>query len=350
MVAMKKRRSPLGIACMLMLGHCAAFAVSPEQLGVCATIQDDGARLSCYDGLALKVPVSPAGPEPLSSRLTPELASAEVVQENIAAETLMLSRHWELAPEHQHGVFSFRPHRENYLVATYNRSPNEEPYRPFRFLVPGADRLSRTELAFQLSFKLKLAEDLGSFPADLWFGYSQHSYWQASNREASSPFRETNYQPEVMAVLPINIDLAGLLRLQLISAGIIHQSNGQASSLSRSWDRVYLQAGLGRENFTLLARVWERLGEDLSEDDNPDIIRYMGRGDLLANYYRNGHEYSLLARYNFSTGKGAGRLGWSFPLASNLDGYVQYFAGYGYSLIDYNAFQRVLGVGVTVDF
>jgi len=39
-------------------------------------------------------------------------------------------------------------------------------------------------------------------------------------------------------------------------------------------------------------------------------------------------------------------LGWSFPLSTNLRGYVRYFEGYGHSLIDYNYRQQVFGLGI----
>jgi phospholipase A1 len=57
-----------------------------------------------------------------------------------------------------------------------------------------------------------------------------------------------------------------------------------------------------------------------------------------------------MVRRNMSTKRGAIRLGWAFPLTTNLKGYVQAFAGYGQSLIDYNYSQRSLGVGVNADF
>jgi phospholipase A1 len=44
------------------------------------------------------------------------------------------------------------------------------------------------------------------------------------------------------------------------------------------------------------------------------------------------------------------QLGWAFPLQSNLKGYLRLFSGYGYSLIDYNTYQRVVGLGVQINF
>lgn len=322
-------------------------AALPDDIGLCAAIRDDGQRLSCYDHAAGRMQPAETRDKELST--APDRRSNEVVPVRIdSAVPSRLDAHWELTPDQEHGVFHFRPHRTNYLIATYNPEPNEAPYRPFRFLVPESEGLARSELAFQLGFKMKAAQNLGGTPVDVWLGYTQHSFWQISNQEASSPFRETNYQPEVMAVLPLDIGLPGL-RLRFLNFGFVHQSNGQASTLSRSWDRIYLQAGLERDNLTLLTRVWKTVGGK-SAEDNPDITEFLGRGDVLATYYLNQHELSLLARHNFESGKGAGQLSWAFPLATNLKGYIHYFAGYGYSLIDYNEAQRVLGVGVQVGF
>jgi phospholipase A1 len=152
-----------------------------------------------------------------------------------------------------------------------------------------------------------------------------------------------------MMVIPADINLLGL-RMRLLNLGITHQSNGQTSLLSRSWNRVYVQAGFERGNFTLFTRAWKRLEEDANNDDNPDITDYMGHGDMVATYHWNQHEFSLLARRNFHTDKGAAQLSWAFPLVSNLKGYMQYFMGYGQTLIDYNSYQRALGLGVLVEF
>ncbi len=264
-------------------------------------------------------------------------------------ETFSLGKHWELDADSKRGVFAFRPHNQNYLLTTYNSSPNTAPYLPFKNLSPGAKGLSRSEIAFQLGFKMKMLEDITDQHADLWFGYTQQSYWQAYNRGASSAFRETNYQPELMAVVPVNFNVLGM-KARFVNFGFVHQSNGQASTLSRSWNRLYVQAGLEKDNVTVLARVWKRLDERRADDDNPDMVDYMGHGDIEVKYRADGHEMSLLARRNFHTGRGALQAGWALPLSNQLKGYLQVFSGYGQSLIDYNYSQKSIGLGFLLSY
>lgn len=324
--------------------------LAPTRLETCAALGDDRERLACYDRIARgeAVPQQEQAAAAASPQPDPQQLAAAPPQTEAGANVSFLSRYWELDSADKRGIFHFRPHRENYLVATYNHSPNVDPYRRVRGLNESGG-LSNAELKFQLGFKLKLAENPANLPVDLWFGYTQASFWQADNREASSPFRETNYQPELMAVVPLNIDLLGL-KLKFLNAGFVHESNGQGAALSRSWNRSYLQAGFERGNVTLLARAWKRVNEDADEDDNPDIVDYMGHGDLVGTWRSEGHEVSVLTRYNFGSDKGAVQVGWAFPLAPRLKGYLQYFTGYGHTLIDYNAYQRVLGVGVLVTY
>jgi phospholipase A1 len=130
----------------------------------------------------------------------------------------------------------------------------------------------------------------------------------------------------------------------------VHQSNGQTSTLSRSWNRVYAQVGLERAGWTVLGRVWKRINEAAADDDNRDIVDYMGRGDVIVTYRSNGNDYSALLRRNFSTERGAVQLSWAFPLAGHIKGYVHAFSGYGQSLIDYNYYQNTVGLGLLGTF
>ncbi len=76
----------------------------------------------------------------------------------------------------------------------------------------------------------------------------------------------------------------------------------------------------------------------------------MGRGDLALAYRRNGNIYSSTTALQLPHRQGAIQAGWAFPLSGNLKGYAQAFAGYGQSLVDYNYFQRSVGLGMMGTF
>lgn len=344
-------------AALFLITTAAQAGELEQQLLRCSVLGDASARLGCFDELTkaataatvagsptadttVAVPAKGALPTPI-----PAVASAKAAPPETPISRTEQS--WELVPSAQRGVFSFRPHRENYLLlANYSTQSNTEPYRT---LTPAGLPAKRVEITYQLSFKVKAAEQVAGLPIDLWLGYTQQSFWQAYNRAASSPFRETNYQPEVMAVLPINKEIAGLT-VRYLNVGLVHQSNGQTATLSRSWNRVYTELGVDRGNFSLSARLWRRLDNAKSNNDNPDITDYLGHGDVHAVYRDNGYEYSLTARRNWNTGHGAIQAGLAYPLTTNLKGYVQVFSGYGESLIDYNYSQKSVGAGFNVDF
>ena len=358
---------------------------APQSLADCTALLDNAQRLACFDRVAANaagtaattaaatdpgaasavVAAAPAAPAavPAVPTTNPSTGSAFDAPRNSAidhtasvdptvqaAAEYTLSSHWELDPRDKRGVFKFRPHRPSYLIATRTHRPNEAPYREFFEGFDDNEGLSKAELEFQLSFKMKLIETLFEQPVDVWFGYTQNSFWQAANHEASSPFRETNYQPEIMATMPLNFAVLGT-NVKFLNLGFVHQSNGQSSTLSRSWNRFYAQVGLERGPLTMTGRLWKRVNESLEDDNNPDIIDYMGRFELEGNYrLAGGHEINALVRRNFSTDKGAVQVGWAFPLAGPVKGYVNAFSGYGQSMIDYNYFQRSLGLGIVVKY
>jgi phospholipase A1 len=75
----------------------------------------------------------------------------------------------------------------------------------------------------------------------------------------------------------------------------------------------------------------------------------MGYGELRSALKLRAHEVSLLFRNNLKAdgNKGAVELGWAFPLIRSMKGFVQYFNGYGDSLLDYNIPVSRVSVGVT---
>ncbi len=319
----------------------AAEAAPLASLETCSAIKQDDQRLACFDRLA-----SPNTPP---SQSAPQEPALRQVASGVTPETVSaLSRHWELDNVAKQGTFQLKPHGPNFVLpAKYSDSPNNTPLQGS--LLQPDQNLDPVEAKLQLSFKVKAIEGVFSDRADLWMGFTGTSYWQAYNSSISASFRETNYEPEAMLVFRTDYNLAGL-RGRFINLGLAHQSNGRPEGLSRSWNRVYVQWGFERGNFALLVRPWYRIPESAATDDNPDIEDYMGSGDLLAAYKDGGHTYSVLLRNNLkgASNRGAVQVDWSFPINGRLRGYVQYFNGYGESLIDYNHSQQSLGVGVSL--
>jgi len=347
------RKNALSISLALISSQ--VLAEEQAKLTDCAVLKEDAARLSCYDKLF--PPRTEQTEAPKANPVLNDLAKADpnsiaVLKESPRKQTtLPLAMYWETDPAYKRGVFAFRPHYDNYfLLAKYNSDTNNAPFQQtFNDLPPNERKLKHTEVAFQLGFKMKMMEDLPYTHSDLWFAYTQQSFWQAYSKRLSSPFRDTNYQPELMFVTPLNWSILGA-NIRFLNLGLAHQSNGRSNLTSRSWNRTYAQFGMETGKVETLFRVWHRLSEPLADDDNPDITNYMGYGDIISSYRWNDQKVSLMLRRNFSTNKGATQLTWSFPLKEYLNGYVHIFSGYGESLIDYNFYQKSIGLGFLIDY
>jgi len=242
-------------------------------------------------------------------------------------------------------------HKQNYLLpVTYTSNLNLDAYS---FEQDSAEELKEVEAKLQLSIKTQLnSEDIYQKGDGLYFGFTLQSWWQVYADEISAPFRETNYQPELFYLTETNYHpFDGNTGLMF---GIEHQSNGRTQLLSRSWNRIYVNFLFEKENFALSFKPWWRIPEDekinigdSEGDDNPDIEDYMGNFELGLIYRDDEIEYTFKGRNNLkSDNRGAFELGVSFPIWGDLKGYVQYFNGYGESLIDYNNSQQRIGIGV----
>lgn len=299
----------------------------------CRSVEPDAERLKCYDAAAARQSSEKreASPIPIPETTTPQAS--------------LMGTRWELDEGTQQGLFSIRPHKQNYLLpARYTTDVNNQPSSPTQGTLSQSLGYINTEVKFQFSLKVKALEIKDRL--DLWIAYTQLSFFQMYSKSISAPFRETNYEPELMAVVHTDYKLFGLTG-RFINVGLVHQSNGRRDPLSRSWNRLYAQFGFERENFGLMIRPWYRIREDWTADNNPDITDFIGRGDLVATYQWRHHMFSLLLRsnVNFWNFHGAAQFDWSFPLYHHLRGYVQIFTGYGESLIDYNHYQTTIGAG-----
>lgn len=244
-------------------------------------------------------------------------------------------------------------HRRNYLLpAAYSPNPNEEPFRDVSGDVLEGNQLDNTEVKFQVSLKASLARSVLLRGDEMFVGFTATAFWQAYNSDASAPFRETNYEPELFWTRPVFTE-NDIIDSALMVVGLSHQSNGRGLPLSRSWNRVYANFVVERGDFVFSLKPWWRIpdnGEDgpgYRADDNPDIERYLGHFEFTTIYRDNDHEFSMMIRNNLrSDNKGAVRLEYTFPLWGDIRGFAQYFNGYGDSLIDYDAHIERFGVGI----
>jgi phospholipase A1 len=218
-------------------------------------------------------------------------------------------------------------------------------------VVHGEDSIEAedTEAQFQISMKVPLAVNLFD-TVDIYGAYTNRSFWQLYN-SSSAPFRETNHEPEGWVQFNPKWEFLGFTNSSNM-IGIVHQSNGRGSTLSRSWNRVYANFLVERGRFALSFKPWFRISEDEDEDDNPDITDYLGHSEIRAAYKLKEHVFSLMSRNNIESGfsNGAVELSWSFPIFGYpyFKGYVQYFTGYGESLIDYDNYVNRIGIGIAV--
>ncbi len=321
------------------------FCVEPiRTLEQCARIQNSAERLACYDRLAQRE----TGETVVSqfSSASVEQVVAELPSENNedVSQASFLTRLWDLDESQSRGNFAFMAHRDNYILPlAYNTSPNRKPGHTGE-----VSTVDEAEAAFQLSIKIKLWQDVLGQNLDLWFGYTQRSFWQVYAVDDSSPFRDTNYEPEILFNYRTDYNFLGG-KLRTLTLGLNHQSNGRAEPLSRSWNRLVAHLGWERGPLVVQVAAWYRIPEAEEDDDNPDIHRFMGPGEIRVHYDLGNHRLGAMLRNNcrFHDNRGALQLDWIFPIGhSRFKGYLQYFTGYGESLLDYDHAVNRIGLGV----
>jgi phospholipase A1/A2 len=215
---------------------------------------------------------------------------------------------------------------------------------------------------FQVSFKYRLLNNDGplatNWPALRGFhvAYTQTSLWDWNS--ASAPFFDSSYRPEVL-YLAENVTRAksnDWFRLDL-QAGFQHESNGRDGFDSRSLNIAYLRPRFvfGKEDrlqLILQPRAWTYIG-DLS--DNPDIADYRGYVDVRAIVgWQRGPQLSATGRLGKDGDHESLQLDFTYPLMGffprsfSLYLHVQYYTGFGESLLRYNERDTSLRAGFSL--
>lgn len=214
------------------------------------------------------------------------------------------------------------------------------PYEPVYFDVGNkGGRNAR----YQVSFKYRLFSPNDpaqpDFIDNFYLGYTQTALWDLHSD--SHPFVDTSFKPslfwrkDALWQSPQKDVFVGL------AAGVEHESNGKSGDDSRSLNFFYAQPEFnyrfdGGSTLTFAPRVKSYF----STHNNPDYADYAGHVDwklrwaqdnglVLTGLYRQGHE-----------GRSATQLEAAWPLRRtflNMNGFlhVQYFKGYGETLLGY---------------
>lgn len=238
--------------------------------------------------------------------------------------------------------FSIFLHRDNYILPFTHNSKAGVTVDEFG----EAREVDDNEIKFQISIRSLLLNNL-PFKGQLYAAYTNQSHWQAYNDTDSRPFRETNHQPELFVDFPVNRKYRGVT-LNTFRFALNHQSNGRSGVISRSWNRLYAELLLSTKYSQLNFRSWFQVTD---EEDNPDIQDFLGNFQIDGLRKFGKHQFHWKARHNLeSDSKGALELGWSRSIGEREDvrWYLQYFNGYGESLIDYNRKTERIGLGFKI--
>lgn len=345
----------------LCLGFAPTAYAGGEEFALCAKKYPDNSaeRLKCYDS-ALAAASAPALSQ--SETSAPPDDDGDVAPATVPVDgRSYLTKAWNLddkTSRDESKLGRLIPHRQSYLLVRRTDNVNQQPASPavrnsiFMFFDSDDPISEALEAKFQLSFKADIGSQkdisfLGLKTLRLWGAYTQQSSWQMFNTRNSSPFRETNYEPELIATF----GTGSTSGLKLVNLGLAHQSNGQHLPESRSWNRLYLQGGWEWGNTSVMARGWWRIPENSLKDENPDIVDYVGRADLVARWEPadKSQAVAILLRNNLNLANNRGfmQADWSMPVALGNSArlHAQLTSGFGESLIDYNHRQTTLGFG-----
>lgn len=202
-----------------------------------------------------------------------------------------------------------------------------------------------TTARFQISAKFRLFNPASgqkpTFGENFYIGYTQRSVWDLEGE--SMPFVDTTFNPSVFW---LNDDLWQSdnqhWRLGL-NTGVEHMSNGKGGEDSRSLNDAYIQPAIhyrfdSGSTLTFSPRIKAYFAV---EDENPDYTDYAGHVDWRLRWAQdNGAIVSAMYRQGSSNHRTT-QLDFAWPLKRtwlNMNGYLhlQYFNGYGETLLGYN--------------
>lgn len=218
---------------------------------------------------------------------------------------------------------------------------------------------------FQLSVKFRLfIWDAITDETGLYFAYTQKSLWDLFRKKGGPEFVESNYSPEFFYKwCTVNSGILKISGLNYLQIGFWqHESNGlgDASKLnSRGWDRGYFEFEyeILRQYLSLRPKAWVIYRK---AEENRDITRYLGYGEirLRSDLIKNSGLFDLAFTADFKKGTGREIRDGSMELTLvvgpfayekiPMGVYLQYFRGYGETLMQYNRYNSSFRAGLSI--
>ena len=228
----------------------------------------------------------------------------------------------------------FSIHEDNYIITGVptNTTVNSET----------------ADVKYQISFKQLLSRNPIVWDSYLYLTYTQKAFWNFY--EFSSPFEELNFNPTIglnKVIYNKNKEAKGIASVMLN-----HESNGRDSIYSRSWNSVNFKYSMALNRKSILSlEVWAPF---VYKESNPDLMEYIGISEISYAYdiipEKLNFDIAIKKGLNWNNWNGSvrSRLYYNPFTSKNQYFMLEWFAGYGESLIDYDKFYSMVRLGFVI--
>ena len=236
------------------------------------------------------------------------------------------------------------------IVNTLDKLPSFGIYKD-NFFIVGTEMFQtptqwNSDAKFQISVRQRLTNSVLPFKTFLFLTYTQKAFWDVFKN--SFPFRDLNYNPTVGLGKSIVYDnkFLGYISLQLE-----HESNGKDGADSRSWNKISFSSSfLIQRNWVLETEVWIPF---VDGEENGDLVKYKGWSNANIDYTSPNQKFVFSASV---TKRGGFNLNTNFTLSAairlmsddNQFLYVEFYNGYGESMLDYKKYRQRLRAGFVI--
>ena len=236
------------------------------------------------------------------------------------------------------------------LREEFDKGPFFTLYRDNYFAV-GTDPTHKptsdnSDVRFQISIAQRLTKSVLPWNTYLFLCYTQGVAWDVFKN--SMPMHDFTFNPGIGIVKPLFNRERFVGKATLM---IEHMSNGRDSIWSRSWNRISLGATiLVNENIAIDGKAWIPIVDGMN---NRDILKYVGifQGgvSVMSQNKRFGGSLHFVkrAKWDFSYNTRL-ELFWRPWKAANEFLFLQWYNGYGETLIDYNRIVNRVRVGLLI--